>query len=356
MSPRKSVKRSVRVQLAPEPLESGPLAPMPRKTSVSGLAARELARSRKPSDLAPHLSAILQVQRHIVAALPDADGVTNAAVGGARDLTDADAASLQLLDGGALVCRAAAGQDAPAPGGRDPHLDEILADAIRLAEPVMVHDLRKDPRNASNGTYSPFGSLVVVPIRYRTRVIGLLTVLAQKPHGFRQSDLHTLQILAGVAGYALGHALEHETRERMASLGRLVAGMAHEINNPLAYVATNIGYVRETLDETGGDLAAADVAALQDALRDAQEGTDRVATIDLADARIRARGRRRTGRGRAAGGHAGCAPNGAEPDPPPRNARRDLRRRPPRHRQRRATWAGLPEPARECRPSDGHQG
>jgi two-component system NtrC family sensor kinase len=32
--------------------------------------------------------------------------------------------------------------------------------------------------------------------------------------------------------------------DRMASIGTLVAGVAHEINNPLAYVMTNIAVLR----------------------------------------------------------------------------------------------------------------
>ncbi|HET7503656.1 MAG TPA: two-component regulator propeller domain-containing protein [Kofleriaceae bacterium] len=68
--------------------------------------------------------------------------------------------------------------------------------------------------------------------------------------------------------------------DRMVSLGTLAAGIAHEINNPLAYVTANLEVVAEALDEDpGGEPTREQRAELQAAIGDAREGAERVRNI-----------------------------------------------------------------------------
>ena len=62
--------------------------------------------------------------------------------------------------------------------------------------------------------------------------------------------------------------------ERLVGLGTLAAGIAHEINNPLAYVTANVDHVREAL--AGGHGGGADARM---ALEEAAEGAKRIAAI-----------------------------------------------------------------------------
>ena len=79
--------------------------------------------------------------------------------------------------------------------------------------------------------------------------------------------------------------------ERMASVGTLAAGVAHEINNPLAYVTTNIAYCVERIRYIEALLEGQSVRIespealramlkpMAQALSEAHQGTTRVATI-----------------------------------------------------------------------------
>jgi len=70
--------------------------------------------------------------------------------------------------------------------------------------------------------------------------------------------------------------------EKMAGLGQLVAGIAHEINNPLAFVINNIFIVKEALEKLSAPGAeftpetSASVRKMQSRISDAHAGATRV--------------------------------------------------------------------------------
>ncbi len=65
--------------------------------------------------------------------------------------------------------------------------------------------------------------------------------------------------------------------DRMASMGMLAAGVAHEINNPLAYISSNLTFVAEQLVQE--ELSPTQRTELREAVRESLEGTGRVRGI-----------------------------------------------------------------------------
>jgi len=69
--------------------------------------------------------------------------------------------------------------------------------------------------------------------------------------------------------------------DRLASMGKLAAGVGHEINNPLAYVISNLNFLHKELHRTQGSPAQEDLQELLTAVTDAKEGAERVRDIVL---------------------------------------------------------------------------
>jgi PAS domain S-box-containing protein len=83
----------------------------------------------------------------------------------------------------------------------------------------------------------------------------------------RDADGHPKAVLAIDADITGKKTLETQlmVSDRMASVGTLAAGVAHEINNPLAAVMANLDYIADSL----GRMTEADVASMSSGMRDA---------------------------------------------------------------------------------------
>jgi PAS domain S-box-containing protein len=67
--------------------------------------------------------------------------------------------------------------------------------------------------------------------------------------------------------------------ERLASLGMLAAGVSHEVNNPLSFVLGSLELMAGDIDKVRGPNRDVALALLEERLRDARAGAERVRTI-----------------------------------------------------------------------------
>jgi len=67
--------------------------------------------------------------------------------------------------------------------------------------------------------------------------------------------------------------------DRLATVGTLSAGVAHEINNPLAYTIANLGYVADCLKNAADRDVSLDPGQLREAVEEALQGAERVSRI-----------------------------------------------------------------------------
>lgn len=138
--------------------------------------------------------------------------------------------------------------------------------ALREGGPINIQDTLADERILHSEQNPLLRSLLVVPLRYQNRYLGTLSVHSGEKAAFNRDDEDMLQSLATQATVALhnaemydnlARALDQERSmheqlmqaDRLASMGRLAASLAHEINNPIQAIQGCLDRARVTAGE-----------------------------------------------------------------------------------------------------------
>ncbi|MDB5800869.1 MAG: transcriptional regulator, LacI family protein [Rhodocyclales bacterium] len=141
----------------------------------------------------------------------------------------------------------------------------LMAGCIQDRQAQIAHDL-KDGETLCVQRLPDVRSELVIPLSAGTQTIGVLNIQSFKNRAFDQDTFTVLQAIAHQIGIALENAnlyaetvsraqeqVENQqkllTAEKMASLGRLTAGIAHEMNTPLAAVRSAMSELGQLIDE-----------------------------------------------------------------------------------------------------------
>ncbi|MBN1609505.1 MAG: PAS domain S-box protein [Polyangiaceae bacterium] len=143
--------------------------------------------------------------------------------------------------------------------GKHNDLDQsgVWVDCVRERKPVVHNDYAALPhKKGLPEEHAPVLRELVVPILRDGRVVAVLGV-GNKPGDYTREDVAVVTYLADVAWeIALRKQAESEREalranlaqsDRLASMGMLCAGVAHEINNPLSYVLYNLQSLAEEM-------------------------------------------------------------------------------------------------------------
>ena len=164
--------------------------------------------------------------------------------------------------------------------------------ALRTGTPVVARSVASDPafgpwaREAEKRGYR---SVAAIPmVADGGVVLGGLAIYSSEVDAFDTREMRLLGELAGNLAYGVA-ALRGRTErlamtgrllqaDRMVAVGTLAAGVAHEINNPLAYVVAALQFVESDL-RTLEDVPAGRLHEMKQAVSEAREGARRVTDI-----------------------------------------------------------------------------
>jgi signal transduction histidine kinase/putative methionine-R-sulfoxide reductase with GAF domain len=212
---------------------------------------QELQRARRDLERRTReLHTLYEVEKELSAAL-DLDDLLSRILAQAITVLGGGAGSIALVEpDGALRFRTVQGPAAPRLIERTlPHGTGLLGWAIAHRTPLVIDNPADDPRHAieiARETGVMPEHLLIAPLVEGDDVIGGIEIIDQRrsirdgetPWG--DDDLKLLVLIAAQAAGAIAMARrrsEQSNRDRLASIGRMLAGLLHDLKTPMTIIS-----------------------------------------------------------------------------------------------------------------------
>jgi diguanylate cyclase (GGDEF)-like protein/PAS domain S-box-containing protein len=164
------------------------------------------------------LALVIATQQEITTRNPNLDAVMAVIAERTQDLTRADGAVIEILEGEELVYRAASGIVTAYVGLRLKVGKSLSGKCIATGQIMLCDDSETDAR-VDRAACERIGlrSMVVVPLFYQKDRVGVLKVVSATPSSFTESDIQTLQLMAGFLVSSLHLASEFDAKNILLS-------------------------------------------------------------------------------------------------------------------------------------------
>jgi signal transduction histidine kinase len=178
--------------------------------------------------------------------------------------------------------------------------DRLAVWCFKNQRDVVINDYGKEYNRYINQIKAPAAgenpeSILYLPLKHKDKTVGVITAQSFKKDAYTEYQLNILRNLATYSAIALDNADAYHrlnelltdlkatqeklvTQSKLASLGALTAGIAHEIKNPLNFVNNFAELSKELVSELGQEVekSTIDKDAIREILSTLRQNSDKI--------------------------------------------------------------------------------